>query len=150
MLRSIPEISKTDITTGAEQVLIGDLLQILIGDCMRAPKQIIMTTHGVMDLLGAGTVAIAHIGVGTVAGAGVLVCPGVGADHSVGAGVALLDGEARTGDMDILLTGADIMIHSGVDIMVTHIGAMEVATGVVTTTDLTEEAVLTEVSVILV
>lgn len=148
MLRSIPEISKTDIMTGAEQIPIGDLLQILIGDCMPVLKRIITTTRGDMDLLGAGTVAIARIGVGTVAGAGVLVCPGVGADHSDGAGEALLAGEAHTGDTDILLTGVDTMIHSGADIMVIHIGAMEVATGVVTTTDLTEEVVLTEVSVI--
>ena len=112
--------------------------QIPIGECMQALKPTIMTTHGDMDLLGAGTVAIAHIGAGTVAGVGIWDCPGDGADLSAGAGEALLAGE--------VLTGADIMIHSGVDTMVTHIGAMEEATGVVvTTTDRhTEEVVLME------
>lgn len=79
--------------------------------------------------------AIIHIGAGTVAGAGVQVFHGVGADHSDGAGEALSDGEARTGVMDILLIGADTMIHSGVVIMETRTGATEVVTGA----DITEE-----------
>ena len=96
------------------------MLQTLIGECMQVPKLITMIIHGVGDLLGVGTEAIAHIGALTAAGAGVEACPGVGADHSVGAGEALSDGEVHTGATDILLTGVVTMIHSGADIMVTH------------------------------
>ena len=63
-----------------------------------------------------------------------MACPGVGADHSAGAGEALSAGEARTGD--ILLIGVDIMIRSGEDTTVTHIGDMVAVIGVtITTTD---------------
>lgn len=117
---------------------IGEMLPTLTGECMQVLKPITMTIPG--DLPGAGMEDIIHIGAGTVAGAGVLAFHGVGADHSAGAGAALSAGEAHTGVMDILLTGADTMIHSGVVIMETHTGATEVAIGAVIT-DLTEEAV---------
>lgn len=138
MRRQIQENNKINITNGAVTTGI-PLLQIPIGECMRVPRPIIMTIPG--DILGDGMAVIAHIGAGTVDGAGIWDCPGAGADPSAGAGVALLDGEARIGD--ILLTGAAIMIHSGADIMDIHTGAME-ATGVAITDLHTEEVVRME------
>lgn len=105
---------------------IGEMQPTLIGECMQAHKPITMTTPGDGDLLGAGMEDIVLIGAGTVAGAGVPVFRGVGADHSAGAGEALSVGAAH-GVTDILLIGEDSMIRSGVAIMETHTGAMEVA-----------------------
>lgn len=138
MQRRIPESSKTDITNGAEPIRTGaPMLQTLTGGCMPVHKPIIMTIPGDGDLLGAGTVAITHIGAGTVAGAGVEVCPGVGVVHSDGAGEALSDGAALTGD--ILLIGEDTMIRSGAATM--EVRGDTAATGVVAIMPLyTEEA----------